>query len=515
MNIIDDIKTYLQQKHERKVFKEKLGINGCMIETSIYGFEELCELNITPQQYKAIIEKYIDEIAQKILNDAKARIDVLPTIGMVTKDATQGIGFEELKEKLLKEFNNFQFNKYVKWEESRDICRILYNRIYKWIYAYGVDALLENSEYVKAEIRANIDEKVFYAKKYKTEMPSKQERKKAVYLSQNFSQDEIQKYNNLEVLEKRLFNLLKISENKEAVNELLDKLKNISDKKLPTIQDMELLDDIYLAYEEFNRSSLINTVFCANEDKVITNKSELENMLVHFFTWDRGVNRFENEYRESIVERIKHRTGKLDEKYFSEEEKEEIETAMLDFKNIKSDVTKVNNTADLELTGSCGIDYSVRNNVSNLISASVVKSDILRINGISIGVGFDSAGVQLENIATISDHNIYSNKGLDYVANNDEFDVFSNSVMEMISDEKRNVDRNEVVMFRNMEDSTLKPSYFLCVCNLDVSDENVSSQIDEYKNFAKARGLKFVLVDAYQINKNKENERHIAISMDR
>ena len=249
---------------------------------------------------------------------------------------------------------------------------------------------------------------------------------------------------------------------------------------------------------------------------VINREDELCNMLVHFFDDSRSLKRFNDIYRSKIVKRIKHRTGKKDEKDFTEYEKQEIESAMKDYEEVKMDTSIINNSANVALNASCGFDYSVKSNVSNQISASVVKKDILLQRGISVGIGLDSRGVPLENIATISDTNIYSNQGLENIPTENEFRAFSSSALDMMSDDKRRNGRNEVVMFRNTDEASIKPSYFLCVCNKDIeNDEESKKLVEEYRAFAESRSLPFVFVDAYEINKAKVRQKNQEIDMDR
>ena len=112
-----------------------------------------------------------------------------------------------------------------------------------------------------------------------------------------------------------------------------------------------------------------------------------------------------------------------------------------------------------------------------------------------------------ELIVTISDRNIHSNKGIDYVETTNPFEDFSASYDELISD-SNNTENNEVVMFRNSYESSLKPSYVMYIGNNSLETKDEKDQIESIRKQMQDAGLDVPLVifDRYSIReKMKEN----------
>lgn len=513
MGLVDKIKQGIKNynffKEQEKVIFSKLGIRGNSIETAIYDIEFLRNSDLTPEDYKKIVDMYINELVVRIEQNSKR--ELLPKVegSILTVDGTVGLAREDIEEMIRETFDRIQFNKKVDWNKDQKVCSFVFKEIKEWLVSYGKENLLNNADYIKLEIKAGIDKDRYGFVKYKAPLPSEEEIEKRVYVSKHFSEDEISKYKNLELLKIRYMGILETNipnEEKESIKEKVEEINMLLSKDVKTLdlsEFSEKMSDLYFEYEFDNRNALINNLFSPNDDVVIDKEDDLRSMLVHFFTEGKDMTRFQDNYRKQIESRILGRTGKDSVEELTDYERDEIATAMKDFIDVKNDISKVSNTANMAMTGVDGISYSVKSNVSNQISAAVVKKNILKDSGITIGIGFDIKGVPIENIATISDANIYSNQGLENIPNENEFGLFSSSAKDMLADERKG-DKNEVVMFRNTEEATLKPSYFLCNCNLDMNDEKVRREIEKYKEFAHSRGLKFVLVDSYGINKERQ-----------
>lgn len=518
MGIIENIKTHIEQNSERKLISKKIGVNACCVELGVYDKKFLEETELTPESYTKIMDMYIAEIVSKIESNNLKKRAFFEKVGEFSTDLTQGLSREELKEKIVEETKHMFQDKKVDWNIKQKMFKTVFDEIKLWVTTYGVERLLDDKEKIKLEIKLGIDQKRYEAiiSKGKKEI-SEDEIRKEVYLAGSLSSKEYENYKNIELLKNRYQSLLltNISENEKLeIQEKIQKIENLGNEKISDIG--ESVEQLYFDYEIMNRNVLLENVYAPSEDTVINNKENLSNMLVHFFEDSRSLKRFSETYKAKIVRKIKDRTGKKDEQKFSKYENQEIEDAMIDYDKVKTDVTIVNNSANVELNASCGYDYSVKSNVSNQICASVVKEDILSQRGISVGIGFDKSGLPLENIATISDRNIYSNQGIENVPTENEFENFSSSAFSMMSDDKRKSGRNEVVIFRNTEESTIKASYFLCVCNTDLSrDEESRKKVEEYRLFAGNKGLPFVFVDAYEINKEKVKEQKQELEIER
>ena len=518
MGLVENIKTYMEQSSERKLFSKKLGVKACCVEAGIYDKKFLQETELTAETYAKILDMYIDEIVNKFENNNYKKRQFFKKVGQNSADLVKGLSREELKEKIVEEMNLILQGGKVNWQEKSAMFRTVFNEIKVWIIVYGIDRLFEDNENVRMEMKLGIDQKRYEAieSKGKKEVDEEEVRKE-VHIAQTLSDQEFENYKNIDLLKSRFQSLLLTSVDDETKKEIEEKIQAID--KMSTMDTNEIgeaLKDLYFDYEVINRSALLGSLYVPKNNTVINREDELCNMLVHFFDDSRSLKRFNDIYRSKIVKRIKHRTGKKDEKDFTEYEKQDIESAMKDYEEVKMDTSIINNSANVALNASCGFDYSVKSNVSNQISASVVKKDILLQRGISVGIGLDSRGVPLENIATISDTNIYSNQGLENIPTENEFRAFSSSALDMMSDDKRRNGRNEVVMFRNTDEASIKPSYFLCVCNKDIeNDEESTKLVEEYRAFAESRSLPFVFVDAYEINKAKVRQKNQEIDLDR
>lgn len=510
-NIKQRIKDYKFFKEQENIIFSKLGIRGNSAETAIYDIDFLKQSDLTPGDYKKLVDIYTNEIVADIEKNGKRELFPKDEKSYSISDSIVGLSREDIEEKILETFKSIQFNKKVDWKKEQAVCSQVFKKIRDLLIVYGKEELLNNSDYIKLEIKADIDKDRYGSIKYEDKLPSEEEISKRVYLSQHFSEDEISKYKNLELLKKRYMGILETNLSTQEQESIREKIENIdrllsADVGTSDLSDIsETMEDLYFEYEVDNRSTLINNLYSPQSDVVINDEADLSSMLVHFFTDGRDMSRFGDKYRKQIEDRILARTGKRSLEELTDYEREEIEVAMKDFYDVKTDVAIVNSTANMAMAGSNGIAYSVKSNVSNQISASVVKKDVLRDRGITVGIGFDSTGLPIENIATISSTNIYSNQGLENVPSTNEFRVFSASAKDMLGDDRKG-ERNEVVMFRNTEEATLKPSYFLCNCNLDMNDEMVKKEIEEYREFAHSHGLKFVLIDSYSINKSREEK---------
>ena len=101
----------------------------------------------------------------------------------------------------------------------------------------------------------------------------------------------------------------------------------------------------------------------------------------------------------------------------------------------------------------------------------------------------------------MSNRNIHSNKGIDYVESNNPFEDFSASYDELVADEKRVGDNTEVVLFRNSYEASLKPSYVMYIGNDKLDSVVEKENIELIKKQMKESGLDvpFIILDRYSI----------------
>ena len=107
----------------------------------------------------------------------------------------------------------------------------------------------------------------------------------------------------------------------------------------------------------------------------------------------------------------------------------------------------------------------------------------------------------------ISNKNIHSNKGINYVESSNPFEDFSASYDELVSDEKKIGGNTEVVLFRNSYESSLKPSYVMYVGNDKLESTVENEKIELVRKQMKELGLEIPLVifDRYSIKEKMKN----------
>ena len=207
---------------------------------------------------------------------------------------------------------------------------------------------------------------------------------------------------------------------------------------------------------------------------------------------------------------------KLEEKYnkkFSLEEKESMRKSF----ETKNNNFIVNRSVDLNAIGQSenGEYYNV--NTSNQLSCMfITPENILKMKGTrgNLALGFSKDKLTPDLIATISNKNIHSNKNIECLEVENDFKDFSCSFNELLNMPEGELN-TELVMFRNTELSTLKPSYLLYISYRDINSEGERQNIKFYKEKMREAGLvdiPFVIFDTYTINKEikeKENNKEI------
>ena len=159
-------------------------------------------------------------------------------------------------------------------------------------------------------------------------------------------------------------------------------------------------------------------------------------------------------------------------------------------------------------------DFDTRyiTNTSNQQSAMIVTAkDIAKGYGTrgNIALGFSKTTLTPDLIATISNKNIHSNKGIDYVESNNQFQDFSASYADLTNPENRDIRNNEVVLFRNTSESSLKPSYVMYISQSnDLSSGEERKNINTIKEQMKNAGLDvpIVIFEKTRINQQLREE---------
>lgn len=339
-------------------------------------------------------------------------------------------------------------------------------------------------------------------KKYTNE-----ERKRLIALDKVWNSDDFTRYNNLLLLRKRLTSLYKGKE----LDEKTDKIDDILSKSIEEIVAQadsiaEYMDSLFMEYEIDNRDNIIERVYDPEKQEkiIIDDLNQIESpAMLHFFDPKRKMSKFDL-YIKDLEEK---RSKQLGKKYiFSEEEK----TMELQY-NAKENHFITDYALDFEGIAQVGsFDERYVTNTSNqLCTLIVTPQEILGGRGLrgNIALGFSKETINSELIATISDRNIHSNKGINYVETTNAFEDFSASYDELTSN-SGNRDNNEIVLFRNSYESSLKPSYVMYIGNGSLESKDEKENIDLIKSQMQEAGLNVPLVifDRHSAReKNKES----------
>ena len=355
---------------------------------------------------------------------------------------------------------------------------------------YGIDNLRANQEYIKSEIDIGVFENIVVNGKKYTE----EERKTFASLSKSWGIEDFSKYENLQLLKQRLSTMQKTQE----ISEILEQIDGIASTPLEQIQSradeiLDFMEQAYLVYETENRTQIIENVYNPENETeiVISDVSQMgSSAMLHFFQPDRTMQDFDGYIRDIEERRSKELGRKV---HLTEEEKNSLLTRY----QAEENHYITDQTINLQAIGQVGTwDGQYVTNTSNQLSAMVsTPEDILEGNGIRgrVALGFSQATLSPELIATISNKNIHSNKGINYVESNNEFEDFSASYDELISRDN-NRDNTELVLYRNSFESSLKTSYVLYIADDELQSKEEQENIGKIRKQMKEAGLKCPLI---------------------
>ncbi|MBP3597348.1 MAG: hypothetical protein J6J60_08140 [Clostridia bacterium] len=468
------------------------------------------ENNVTKDIIKEIYDMYGEEIIACYNNDAYLRNKtVLKLDGKYENTSAVG-GLQDHITYYSEEDFNLIFQKYFNNEElSKTEQYILIGLLAKeadLIGTYTIKHLREHPEYIKSEIDVGIfNDIVLSGKKYTNE-----ERRKLATLGKVWTEEDLDRYNNLALLRMRLDSLPKTQNVLDTIHNIDEILsKPLDEVVMKSSEISDIMDSAFMDYEIENRNQIVEKVY--NPEKipeiVITNLTQMNSAaMLHFFTPNRTMSNFD-EYVKDLEEKRSKELGKKFE--FSEDERK----VMLLQYQAKENHYITDYALDFEGLGKVGtFDTKYVTNTSNQLCAMVTTpKEILEGNGIrgQIALGFSKETLSPELIATISNRNIYSNKGIDYVESNNSFEEFSASYDELVAGEKRFGDNTEVVLFRNSYEASLKPSYVMYIGNDKLDSVVEKENIELIKKQMKESGLDVPLIifDRYSIREKIKNNQ--------
>ena len=467
------------------------------------------ENEITKDILKEIYEIYSKEIITCYNNDSYLRNKTVLMLDDKYANSLASGGLQDHVTSYSEDDFNLIFQKYFNNEElSKTDQHIVLGLLVKeadLIGTYTVKHLKKHPEYIKSEINVGIfDDIILSGKKYTND-----ERKKLATLSSVWHKDDLSRYNNLNLLKNRVSSLPKnpnLLKTIDTIEELLSKPLNeiIANSK----EISEFMRSAFMDYEIENRNQIVEKLYNPKDAQeiVISDITQINSpAMLHFFNPNKIMLNFD-EYIKNLEEK---RSKELQKNFkFSEDEKKVM---FLQYK-LKNNHYVTDYTLDSELVGQIGTyDNRYVTNISNQLSTMVsTPQELLDNNGIrgNLALGFSKETLSPELIATISSKNIYSNKGIDYVESNNPFEDFSVSSDELIS-AKKYKDNNEIVLFRNSYEASLKPSYIMYIGNDKLDSKIEKENIELIKKEMKYIGLNIPLVifDRYSIREKMQNNK--------
>lgn len=448
---------------------------------------------ITKRKIEGIFNSYGDSIIDEYLNDVglKNKSILTRTSYGVIEDHVNIYGKDDLKEII---------KKYVKEEEMSEkekyILMGLLQKVAELLDVYKFKNLTVYEKFIKAEINIGIFNNIVINNRQYTNS----QRKSLVKLSNYWDKETIEKYDNLDLLKKRLE---KIPGTADAI-EIVKTIQKMDFKSIINYSHKIKCQifDLYMYYEAINRTDIINKTYLppkVQNNVVIDSINDLnKTALLHFFGIYNKVFSLENYIY------------KLEKEYGRKLNQEERVSVRKSFESMNNNFI-TNRSIDMRAIGQSNDGELYNVNTSNQLSCMLIKfEDIIKMKGIrgNLALGFSEDYLQEELIATISNKNIHSNKDIERIETNNEFRDFSCSYDELLN-KPENEDNTEVVMFRNTDTATLRPSYVLYISYRDINSEEEKKNIEFYKEKMQEAGLEvpFVIFDIYTINKKiKEKE---------
>ena len=472
------------------------GINPAYFSRESYKNKKVLDIfyenNVTKDTLKQIYDIYGKEIISEFYNDDNLRNkSIIVSDDKYSQIFAAGGLQDHVTHYSEVDLDNI-FQKYLRNEQlSKSEQAIVMGLLIKecdLISTYTIPHLLNNPDYIKSEISIGI----FNDIAVNNHQYSNEERKMFASLSNIWNRDDLQRYQNLILLKSRFSSL---SSKYEQQLNIINKILALTPYELPAYAQeiAKTMGSIYTDYEVANREDVINNVYNPqNQNEIII--SDISQMptgaMLHFFTPGQSAYSF-NDYIKDLEEKRSQELGRVF--HFSEDEKEKLKSNF----EVSQDHYIPSHSLDMTGIGQVGeFDAKYITNTSNQQSAMIVTAkDIAKGYGTrgNIALGFSKATLTPDLIATVSNKNIHSNKGIDYVESDNQFQDFSATYADLTNPENRDIRNNEVVLFRNTSEYTLKPSYVMYISqsdNLNSEKENINA----IKEQMKKAGLKVPLV---------------------
>lgn len=484
----NNIATYLKSK-DSNIYASTLllgNITGKYVFNNFY-FHSIKDLNIDAfsKENQELLKDLKSHLSEYVINTNRYKNKFVENIGFSNNFSVKDLSTDVNETKLLEDFEKILNGNEIDDPEEDSQKEIILDYLMKTLGTYSSDDIKNNFNFILYDINNNSNENL-------------DSRRKKYLLYSNLSNNQLMKIDESHVLKQRLQKI-----NKKESEELLSRLNAIENNFYENIAELE---DIYSDYEILYRKDLIDNLYVPKNDvTIIEDYKDVRPQLIHQFL--RNPKKFRNMEIQKIKEKIiSERRNGNDSKDLTEYEQKKLNELIYQV-DANLNQYKVNYTTDgkgTSYTGSLIFD-TYHSDTSNQISASLLNAeDLLNLPYVGIiGIGFNKETLTPESIALSSNSYKTTNKGINNLEYNEEyeFEEMSSPYSELLSKKD-----SEIVIHRRGIDFDTKASYILAKINSSNSKQTneIMEQIEQVR---KNEGLKAVIYDTYKIRESFEKSK--------
>ena len=484
----NNIATYLKSK-DSNIYASTLllgNITGKYVFNNFY-FHSIKDLNIDAfsKENQELLKDLKSHLSEYVINTNRYKNKFVENIGFSNNFSVKDLSTDVNETKLLEDFEKILNGNEIDDPEEDSQKEIILDYLMKTLGTYSSDDIKNNFNFILYDINNNSNENL-------------DSRRKKYLLYSNLSNNQLMKIDESHVLKQRLQKI-----NKKESEELLSRLNAIENNFYENIAELE---DIYSDYEILYRKDLIDNLYVPKNDvTIIEDYKDVRPQLIHQFL--RNPKKFRNMEIQKIKEKIiSERRNGNDSKDLTEYEQKKLNELIYQV-DANLNQYKVNYTTDgkgTSYTGSLIFD-TYHSDTSNQISASLLNAeDLLNLPYVGIiGIGFNKETLTPESIALSSNSYKTTNKGINNLEYNEEyeFEEMSSPYSELLGKKD-----SEIVIHRRGIDFDTKASYILAKINSSNSKQTneIMEQIEQVR---KNEGLKAVIYDTYKIRESFEKSK--------
>lgn len=457
--------------------------------TSLSMAQTFLSHNYDKSDMKYVVDNYGEVLTNYISSDNKLKNKLMPISQDNIRDYTKEFDLSMFK----KLFDDAMDNNPKTYSENLQFQTFFNSCLIPFLSIYSKEDLINKKEFIKYEMRSGVFDELASKMKNGETIPSNDYRENRYNREKKYTTRQIKVFNEADVLKEKI-ELLYNSKAKEKLLIALDASLREN--------DYEKVEKVYDYYKKISRKEIIDSLY-SPQDKNITileNFENLENIMIHSFLRDSNkiLQQYENDLKSKIIESRKdHNT----DKEFTEKEQRIFDGKMKKAKEVLANQVITDKTFDIDLTYSDAnglLHY--KSNTSNQLSVSLMSPENILKMSTSMGIGFDQKGIDIENILFSSTKYMTTNKGL----NNIELDDSELNSASQPLNVMENSSRNEILMERNKENNSVKPSYIYVALSGKKNDNEV---LEKAKKFAHENKLPLIIFDVEKLNKSYENQK--------